>query len=98
MGTEGFSFWFLHWTPTNYRASPVLRLNSEIIYWVGQKVHTDFFCKLLQKTPNKLFDQPNSCVVTFTNICPYSDNTEMEKKYVVKCKLLKHLDRELYTF
>ena len=49
MGTEGFSFWFLHWTPTNYRASPVLRLNSEIIYWVGQKVHLDFSIRCYRK-------------------------------------------------
>jgi len=49
MGTEGFSFWFLHWTPTNYRASPVLRLNSEIIYCVGQKVHLDFSIRCYRK-------------------------------------------------
>ena len=50
METEGFSFWFLHWTPTNYRASPVLRLNSEIIYWVDQKVCLGFSIKMLQET------------------------------------------------
>ena len=28
-------------------------------YWVNQKVHWGFFHNIVQKTPNKLFGQPN---------------------------------------
>lgn len=29
------------------------------LYWVGQKVHSGFFHKTLQKNPNELVGQPN---------------------------------------
>lgn len=47
---------------TSVHALSHITLNNTLC-WVGQKVHSGFFCKMLQgKNSHELFDQPNTII------------------------------------